>query len=187
MKQKVYAVLSLFVLLALVLTGCSKEDKNVEETTAPVGETTTVASFDADLKDFDALIASVPDDHAYAVVDLGKNNKALLVTDAAMEFDGDLEATEAIVYGYDKDGKLKEYGTIASTSTAYPFMLNDGYIYFGSHHYISRATVDPKQSKLVVKTAREVTNGTEKENKAFNEFFDAYSSGDLITFELSED
>ncbi len=181
MKKKMITLVSLIAafIMMFTLAGCNKDKPaDVSAANANKEKTTVVSPVKNDKKDKDdykEILAGLKAGSAYAYADIGKEHKVLLVTDAPMEFDGKLEAARATVYGYDKNGNVKNYGSIESTSTSMPLMANGSYIYFGSHHSMSRARVDEQNSKLIVETAKEG-------DKKYDSFFNGYADGNIVKF-----
>ena len=85
---------------------------------------------------------------------MGYANVSLLNTDVLLVSSGtfdDMEfginAIDAAVFEYDKDGVPCEIGKICSGGTAYPISVKDGYLYTGSNHWICKwAAADGKIS-----------------------------------------
>ena len=169
MKHKIHIALSLLMALAMVLAlaGCNKSGKETEEPSV----------YEKNLAFYEEVLSDLPEGSAYALADISESYDALLVTSAPIEFDDNVEAATADVYGRDKDGNLAKLGSVESTSTSMPFMVKDGYVYFGSHHYVSRATIDEKKGKLVIETAEETDDN-------YDAFLTAYGEGVIIAFTL---
>lgn len=172
MKQKLSLVLSLLLALSMVfaLAGCSKS-----ETSEETAETASV--YEQDLAAYADVIEGLKEGTAYAFADLCEGYDALLVTEAPITFDKLTEAAAATVYGFDKDGNVKELGTIESTTTSMPITVKDGYAYTGGHHDMSRASIDEKNAKLVIETVKETEDN-------YNDFFQAYTEGTMVEFTL---
>ena len=97
-------------------------------------------------------------------------------------FEGKLEASKAKVYAQDKDGKVKEMGSVESTTTSMPLMAFEHAVYFGSHSTMSKATINTKESKMEVETAKTNNDETDVANKAYNVLFEEYGRGTIIEF-----
>ncbi len=96
-----------------------------------------------------------------AFVDINNGKKgedALLIAPGEYVFDdseGGKFATEATVYGFDEDGRIKEYGYVTSGGTAYPLSVGDGCLYYGNHKELTRVYIDMERSNLVVEEDRD--------------------------------
>ena len=89
----------------------------------------------------------------YANVSL-LNDDVLLVSSGTfddMEFG--INAIDAAVFAYDKDGVPCELGKICSAGTAYPITVKDGYLYTGSNHWICKWAVADGKISIMEKAA----------------------------------
>ena len=185
MKQKLLLFIGIILMFAVAMTGCGNKTATEETTTAEA--TTVEAPIETDYRLYEDVINSLEDGTYYAFADMSKDHDALLVaTETFDDLDGSKNATEAIVYGLDKEGKVKEYGTIESGGTANPIAAKDGYVYYGGHHYITKATIKEAKSKLDVNRVDEVIGGTEEENQEFNALYDEYFDATVIVFMEAE-
>lgn len=174
-------VLAVSIFLTFFMVGCNKkEEANATVTAQQVVSSDSV--FEKDSFIYKDIISSLPDGAAYAIVDMAEDQDALLVTDKAFSFEGKLEATEATVYAQDKDGKVVEMGKIESTTTSMPFMVHEHGVLFGSHRSMSKATINTKESKMEVETAKTNLDETDVANKAYNMLFEEYTEGTIVEF-----
>ena len=186
MKRTISGLIGIVLILAmtLALVGCHK--KTVEETTTPTQAVSTIVSpYEADMKLYKSVIDALPEGAFYAFADMNENHDALLVAENtyADPEDGTLLAIAAKVYGLDKDGNIKEYGTVESGGTANPLMTKDHHLYYGGHHYMSKASIDESASKLVVETGKdEMGGGTKDEAKLFDQLYSEYAAGTMVGF-----
>ncbi|MBP5271900.1 MAG: hypothetical protein ILO43_02885 [Clostridia bacterium] len=179
MKQRMINIVclmaTLIITMMFLLVGCSHNKATVDATEANYQDVTVISPYEKAADEYKKIIEGLPEGSAYAFADMSKDHDVLLVTEAPITFNGEMDAAKATVYGYDAKGDIKKYGTIESNSTSMPIVVKDGYAYFGSHHYVSRATVDEKNSKLVVETAKEG-------DKKYDAFFKAYNGGTIVNF-----
>ena len=185
MKRKIIAIVGIILLFAMVMTGCHKQA--AEETTIRQA-TTIVAPYESNTALYKSVLDKLPEGSLYAFADMNENFDALLVTDFSYEDpdSGLMLSTKADVYGLDKDGNVIQYGSIESGGTANPLMVKDHCIYYGGHHYVSKATIDQEQSKLVVETAKDESyGGSASEVKKFDKLYDEYMKGTVVGFTKS--
>lgn len=188
MNKRIPFIVAFVMVISIAMTffmmgGCgnNKEftDEDAIRTTA---ETTVISPYEKAMDDYNDIISKLDKGSAYAFADMAEDQDALLVTDAPITFDGKVEAAKATVYAKDKNGKVKEMGTIKSTTTSMPLVAYEHAVYFGSHHAMSKASVNTEKGKLDVESAK--SNGDEKDtaNKAYNLLFDDYGEGTVIEF-----
>lgn len=104
------------------------------------------------LEIYESVLLGLPEDSFYGLADIHKDYDALLVAKAENTYDdgeGNKLASEAAVYGLDKDGNVKELGRIVSGGTAYPLSVFDGKLYAGNHSQVISASIDDAKSELV--------------------------------------
>jgi len=90
------------------------------------------------LETYQDIIGNLEKGQAYGFANMAENYDALLVANEVYsDQDGHVLSTAATIYGLDKDGNIMEYGTVESTSTAYPLSTVDGALIFGSHHHVA--------------------------------------------------
>lgn len=188
MNKRIPFIVAFVMVISIAMTffmmggcGTNKEftDEDAIRTTA---ETTVISPYEKAMDDYNDIISKLDKGSAYAFADMAEDQDALLVTDAPITFDGKVEAAKATVYAKDKNGNVKEMGTIKSTTTSMPLVAYEHAVYFGSHHAMSKASVNTKEGKLDVESAK--SNGDEKDiaNKAYNLLFDDYGEGTVIEF-----
>lgn len=174
MKRKLLVILGMVVALAMVFSGCNNKTEEAATKVEASQSVDTTSEQDSDV--YANIIQELPEGSAYAFVDMDKDHDALLVAKETFEFEGDLEAFEGTVYGFDADGNIKEYGKVSGGGTANPFTVKDGALYFASHHSASKATIDESKSKMVVETV------TDDDEDAFSAMFNDYMEGDIVLF-----
>ncbi len=76
----------------------------------------------------------------YANVTVQGTNLLLVSSGTFDNMDGKMAAIDATGFEYKGDAIL-EVGSISSGGTAYPITLNDGYLYCGGNHFVSKYTV----------------------------------------------
>lgn len=159
MKRKLWAVLSVLLMLAMLLTlaGCNKKEATPEATTE-VTQKTVDSPYELDMKDFESFIKSLPDGGYYGFAAMDKDHDALLVTDSTYK-DGDkIYATAATVYGYDKNGKVVEYGDVVS-GKGYPLSTKDEHLYFGDNDSMTKVTIEEYRNAMtIIERQRKDTN-----------------------------
>lgn len=148
----------LMVAMLLSLTGCSKKDAATEETTE-VTQQTVDSPYELDMKNYESLIKSLPEGGYYGFAAMDKDHDALLVTDQVFQ-DGDKTlATEATVYGYDKDGNIVEYGDVIGGGTAYPLSVKDDQLYFGNKTSMTKVTIEEYRNAMRIVDRQTEDNG----------------------------
>ena len=188
MKRQIPFLVALALIISVVMTtvmmyGCNKKEaaETVTETVAQQTETAPSA-IEKDIAVYQDIIADLPDGAAYAFADMAEDQDALLVAEQTISFEGKLEASKAKVYAQDKDGNVKEMGTVESSTTSMPLMAFEHAVYFGSHSTMSKATINTKESKMEVETAKTNNDETDVANKAYNVLFEEYGRGTIIEF-----
>ncbi len=119
---------------------------------------------------YETIIDSLPNDTYYAFADIGKTHDALLVTTSDQVFDnGDKTwaATEAIVYCFDENESIKEYGKVEGGGTATPLACKNGELYVGGHNYMNKIRIDEDASEML---------------KVNGEYFDEYEDATVVQF-----
>lgn len=180
-------VLVLSILVTFITMGkCNFGSKDFSDDDAirTTADTTVISPYETAMDDYNEIIATLSKGSAYAFADMAEDQDVLLVTDEPIEFEGKVEAAKATVYAKDKSGSVKEMGTIKSTTTSMPLVAFEHAVYFGSHHAMSKASVNTAKGKLEVESAK--SNGDEKDtaNKAYNVLFDEYGEGTVIEFTI---
>ena len=109
------------------------------------------------------------DDAYYAYADMDELNDALLVTTSDYVFDdGDIKAaTEASVFGYDKNGMIVEYGYVAGGGTATPLACKDSILFYGGHNYMNKVHIDENAGEMITDEG---------------EYFDEYDDAVTVNF-----
>ena len=188
MKKQLPFLIALTILISVLMTsfmmnGCNKKDA-AETVTEAVSQQveTTPSAVEKDMAIYTDIIASLPSGSAYAFADMAEDQDALLVAEQTISFEGKLEASKAKVYAQDKDGNVKEMGSVESSTTSMPLMAFEHAVYFGSHSTMSKATINTKESKMEVETAKTNNDETDVANKAYNVLFEEYGRGTVIEF-----
>ena len=188
MKKQIPFLVALALIISVVMTtvmmyGCNKKEASETVTKTVAQQTETAPSaIEKDIAVYQDIIADLPDGAAYAFADMAEDQDALLVAEQTISFEGKLEASKAKVYAQDKDGKVKEMGSVESTTTSMPLMAFEHAVYFGSHSTMSKATINTKESKMEVETAKINNDETDVANKAYNVLFEEYGRGTIIEF-----
>lgn len=162
MKRKIMAVLGLFLMFALLLTGCSKkpaETAETVETTTEAAVKTVDSPYELNMKDFDSLIKSLPDGGYYAFAAMDKDHDALLVTDEVYKEGNKLLATRADVYAFNKNKEILEFGSVASSDSGYPLATKDDYLYFGGKDRMTKVTVEEARNAMTIVAREEAGKG----------------------------
>ena len=170
MKRILTALFGLVLSVALVFafTGCQKQEK-------------PLSPYDSAPKEYRDIIDTLPAGSAYALVDMGGNREALLVTKEAFEFEGDLEAAKAEVYAFTKDGDVKKYGKLESSTTSMPLIQYKDAVYFGTHTSLGKAKLNENKGKLFITEAETDQTATE-DNETYDALLEEYAEGDIIVF-----
>ena len=115
----------------------------------------------ADMEKYDSVISTLQKGSYITFAEIYKDkeseNDVLLVSKPNCVFDnteGGMACTEADVYAFDKDGKIKKYGEAISGGTAIPLSVYEGCLYFGNHVELTRVYVDEEKSELVTEKDR---------------------------------
>ena len=185
-KGMVTAMASLMLVVALMgtlLTGCGKGTDSAATSssgtetstetsteTADTAETEKPTAVEQTMESFDEIIAALQEDSWYAFADMDKDHDALLVARSDAVFDngdGTMAATEAGVYGYDSNGRIRGYGSVAGGGTATPLASKDSVLYVGGHSYMNKVYIDESKSELVTEEG---------------EYFDEYEEAVVISF-----
>lgn len=149
MKRKAMSLIGLLLMVAMVLslTGCNKKAATPEETTE-VTQQTVDSPYELNMKNYESFIKSLPEGGYYAFAAMDKDHDALLVTDAVFQDGGKTLASEATVYGYDKDGNIVEYGDVIGGGTAYPLSVKDNNLYFGNKTSMTKVTIEEYRNAM---------------------------------------
>ncbi len=162
MKNRFFTVLMVIGVTAMILAGCgnteqagttNKTESTSEETVENAEETYVTPPYEADLASYESIISTIPADYYYAFADMDEKNDALLVASPEFCFDnleGQKTSTEAWVYGFDKDGSIKEYGYVTSGGTAYPLSAKNGKLYYANHTTLWKAYIDEAAGEMIV-------------------------------------
>ncbi|MEE3374452.1 MAG: hypothetical protein VZR25_04805, partial [Acutalibacteraceae bacterium] len=149
MKRKAMSLIGLLLMVAMVLslTGCNKKAATPEETTE-VTQQTVDSPYELNMKNYESFIKSLPEGGYYAFAAMDKDHDALLVTDAVFQDGGKTLASEATVYGYDKNGNIVEYGDVIGGGTAYPLSVKDNNLYFGNKTSMTKVTIEEYRNAM---------------------------------------
>ena len=149
MKRKAMSLIGLLLMVAMVLslTGCNKKAATPEETTE-VTQQTVDSPYELNMKNYESFIKSLPEGGYYAFAAMDKDHDALLVTDAVFQDGGKTLASEATVYGYDKNGNIVEYGDVIGGGTAYPLSVKDNNLYFGNKTSMTKVTIEEYRNDM---------------------------------------
>lgn len=86
----------------------------------------------------------------FALVDLGGEEEALLVTDYVYDdLEGHMATILANVYAADQDGNVVDCGNVISQGTAYPLAVRDGNLFTAGHRFIQKYTLRNGGGRLV--------------------------------------
>lgn len=86
----------------------------------------------------------------YALVELGKGNRALLVTSGVYDdLEGHMASIEASVFSFTEDGTISDCGCVRSQGTSYPLAVRNGELYVAGHRFIDRYSLDEDVSGLI--------------------------------------
>lgn len=190
MNKRIPFIVAFVMVISIAMTffmmgGCgnNKEftDEDAIRTTA---ETTVISPYEKAMDDYNDIISKLDKGSAYAFADMAEDQDVLLVAENPIEFEGKVEAAKATVYAKDKDGNVKKMGTVESTTTSLPLVAYDHAVYFGSHHSMSKASIDTEHSKMDIETAKSNGDETDTANKAYNLLFDDYGEGTVIEFTI---
>lgn len=149
MKRNVMSLIGVLLMVAMLLslTGCNKKEATPEATTE-VTQQAVDSPYELNMKNYESFIKSLPAGGYYAFAAMDKDHDALLVTDAVFQ-DGDKTlASEATVYGYDKDGNIVEYGDVLGGGTAYPLSVKDNNLYFGNKTSMTKVTIEEYRNAM---------------------------------------
>ena len=154
--------------LIFELTGHNGEDEeqNMAVSDAMAG---IIDSLTFDIYSYDTILQYLGDDAYYAYADMDELNDALLVTTSDYVFDdGDIKAaTEASVFGYDKNGMIVEYGYVAGGGTATPLACKDSILFYGGHNYMNKVHIDENAGEMITDEG---------------EYFDEYDDAVTVNF-----
>ena len=190
MNKRIPFIVAFVMVISIAMTffmmggcGTNKEftDEDAIRTTA---ETTVISPYEKAMDDYNDIISKLDKGSAYAFADMAEDQDVLLVAENPIEFEGKVEAAKATVYAKDKDGNVKKMGTVESTTTSLPLVAYDHAVYFGSHHSMSKASIDTEHSKMDIETAKSNGDETDTANKAYNLLFDDYGEGTVIEFTI---
>ena len=149
MKRNVMSLIGVLLMVAMLLslTGCNKKE-TTPETPTEVTQQAVDSPYELNMKNYESFIKSLPAGGYYAFAAMDKDHDALLVTDAVFQ-DGDKTlASEATVYGYDKDGNIVEYGDVIGGGTAYPLSVKDNNLYFGNKTSMTKVTIEEYRNAM---------------------------------------
>ena len=153
-RNRIYCAVFIILLLASALAGCGRKGADTD--------------FENDLKEYASVMQSLPADSYYAFADMSSEHDALLVAESVFDnLDGTLAAVEATVYGFDKDGDIKEYGPVASGGSANPLAAKDGELFCAHHRYIDKLHIDEASSKMITEESDD---------------FEEYGAAEVIAF-----
>ena len=123
-----------------------------------------------DVYDYDTIIGYLAEDSYYAYADMDELKDALLVTTSDMVYDigdGTMAASEATVFGYDKEGKIVEYGYVAGGGTATPLACKDSILFYGGRDYMNKVHIDENAGEMIIDEG---------------EYFDEYEDAIVVEF-----
>ncbi len=133
---RILCFMLLFAMLAPALAGCGRKGAG------------TV--YEDNMRSYASVIETLPEDSYYAFADMSKEHDALLVTDHVFDnLDGTFAAVEATVYGFDKEGRIREYGQVKSGGSANPLAAKDSELYCAHHRYIDKVHIDEAASEMI--------------------------------------
>ncbi|MCQ2148047.1 MAG: hypothetical protein MJZ16_11095 [Bacteroidales bacterium] len=85
----------------------------------------------------------------FAMVDLGGEDEALLVTDYVYDdLEGHIATINAHVYATDQNGNVVDCGEVFSQGTAYPLAVKDSCLFTAGHRFIQKYTLKYGNGKL---------------------------------------
>ncbi len=159
--------------LIFELTGHNGED---EEMNMAVSDQMAgiIDSLKWDVYDYETVLGYLSDGSWYAYADMDELKDALLVTSSEMVYDngdGTMAASEATVFGYDKNGMIVQYGYVAGGGTATPLACKDNVLYYGGRDYMNKAHIDEGASEMVIDEG---------------EYFDEYEDAVVVEFRQPE-
>ncbi len=166
MKRKAAVLLGLIMTVSMI-AGCGNAAADVPVVTP---EETKPSAVELALESYDTVITSLSADSWYAFADMDKDHDALLVAKKDFVFDngdGTMAATEATVYGYDQNGRIKEYGYVAGGGTATPLAAKDSTLFYGGRDYMNKVHIEEASSEMVTEEGA---------------FFDEYENAVVIAF-----
>lgn len=173
MKRYVMGLIGVLLMAAMVLSlaGCNKKEATSEATTN-VAQQTVDSPYDLNMSTYENLIKSLPAGGYYAFAAMDKDHDALLVTDAVFQ-DGDKTyASEATVYGFDKDGNIVEYGDVIGGGTAYPLSVKDNHLYFGNKSSMTKVTIEEYRNAMRIVDRQTESDGDPAALQALYEEFE---------------
>ena len=202
--------------LAFSFTACSGETKEaeipkeavaedtvkVEPTKAPEAEPTEEIKEELQREPIPEVYSEIAKGFSgkqnYALVDLGLNEKCLLVSDFGVEYLGVNASIYADVYGVGNNGSIVDFGHIESDGSGYVLKVESPYIYVsGGHHIellypnVETGTLDIYEGARIefgetTDTYFYTKDGVEKEVEDMTEFeslFERYSNAaEIIEF-----
>lgn len=150
-----------------------------------------------------SIISELKPGQAYAFADICPSCDVLLVSeDGAYDFDrkGTMAAINAKIYAPDKDGKIIEYGTAFSSSTAAPLAVYDGNLMSCTHNRVMMEFIDDKTGSMTTKKCAEMvydengnvsygymdydtrTDGSVDDDSKMKEMYEMYDKATIINF-----
>lgn len=118
-------------------------------------ESSITPPVDKALETYASVLSDLPKGSYYGLADVSDSYDALLIAKEDVTYDdgeGNRLASEAVVYGLDKDGKVKELGTLTSGGTAYPISVSERNFITGNHSQVMKSHIDEAKSELVTDT-----------------------------------
>lgn len=156
---------------------------------------------------YDSIISELKPGQAYAFADICPSCDVLLVSeDGAYDFDGNgfMAAINAKIYAPDKDGKVIEYGTVFSSSTATPLAVYDGNLMSCTHERVMMEFIDDKTGSMTTKKCAEMvydedgnvsygymdydtrTDGSVDDDSKMKELYELYDKATVVNFTVVE-
>lgn len=78
----------------------------------------------------------------FALIDLGDDEDALLITDYVYDdLEGHMATIMAQVYAMNSDGNVVDCGSVISQGTAYPLAVKNGKLFTAGHRFIHKYTL----------------------------------------------
>ena len=160
--------------------------------------------YEQNVEKYSSVISKLKDNDVYAFAAISEDKDILLVAKSSYDdLNGHNAAIEAAAYADDKDGEIKEIGSVKCGGTAYPLAVKDGSLFYAGGHWIAKAVYNEKSNSLTETEKATVTfdkdgketytyvsadedlDGKEAENK-FTELFGEYDKAVIIDFKSAE-
>ncbi|MBQ6555661.1 MAG: copper amine oxidase N-terminal domain-containing protein, partial [Firmicutes bacterium] len=160
--------------------------------------------YEQNVEKYSSVISKLKDKDVYAFAAISEDKDILLVAKSSYDdLNGHNAAIEAAAYADDKDGEIKEIGSVKCGGTAYPLAVKDGSLFYAGGHWIAKAVYNEKSNSLTETEKATVTfdkdgketytyvsadedlDGKEAEDK-FTELFGEYDKAVIIDFKSAE-